>query len=311
MRLILGPYQLGESVMIKCLVVGGRPSPDVTWWRDHHLVDDSFAQNSEFRVENMLTLPSLERSDVDSILTCQAKNSNNSLPLSTSVKLDMVFGPETVAIHGLPHSLSRGEKYLIQCEAVGSRPVPDISWRIGDTDVRVLETSVETSPDKNVTVSTISLLAEPGHNGETISCSASVPGLINSRKSTVSMINVHYISSAAVSLGSSMTRSERIKEGDDVYLECNVDANPRPHRISWFKNGVMVKQDITRGVILSNMSLVIQSVTRDTRGDYTCLAVNTEDTVTSSPLSLDVDHKPVCSAGLKQEYQVSLNHQVN
>ena len=67
--------------MIKCLVVGGRPSPEVTWWRDHHLVDDSFSQISEFKVENLLTLPSLLRSDVDSILTCQAKNNNNSVPV--------------------------------------------------------------------------------------------------------------------------------------------------------------------------------------------------------------------------------------
>ena len=43
-RLKLGPYKLGDSVMIKCLVVGGCPSPKV---------------------------------------------SNESLPVSTSVKLDM------------------------------------------------------------------------------------------------------------------------------------------------------------------------------------------------------------------------------
>ena len=88
-RLKLGPYKLGEAVMIKCLVVGGRPSPEVTWWRDHHLVDDSFSKNSEFKVENVLTVPNLGRADVNSILTCQAKNNNNSIPVSTSVKLDM------------------------------------------------------------------------------------------------------------------------------------------------------------------------------------------------------------------------------
>ena len=31
---------------------------------------------SEFKVENVFTLERLERSDLDSILTCQAKNSN-------------------------------------------------------------------------------------------------------------------------------------------------------------------------------------------------------------------------------------------
>ncbi|KAG8232507.1 hypothetical protein J437_LFUL012500 [Ladona fulva] len=36
----------------------------------------------------------------------------------------------------------------------------------------------------------------------------------------------------SLSLGSSL-RPEDIKEGDDVYFECQVKANPREHRISW------------------------------------------------------------------------------
>ena len=289
-RLKLGPYKLGEAVMIKCLVVGGRPSPEVTWWRDHHLVDDSFSQISEFKVENLLTLPSLRRSDVDSILTCQAKNNNNSVPVSTSVKLDMTFGPETLEMRGVHHSLSSGERYLIECQATGSRPVPVISWSLGDTDVTVLQTKLVSSNDNNVTTSTISLLAEPGHNANTISCSAKVPGLAGSTITTSSSLNVHYISSATLSLGSSMT-SKTVKEGDDVYLECKVDANPRPHKITWYRDGDIIKQDVSQGVILSNLTLVIQHVTRDTRGQYTCVAGNSEGSVTSNVLSLDIQCK--------------------
>ncbi len=35
-----------------------------------------------------------------------------------------------------------------------------------------------------------------------------------------------------LSLGTSLNGSN-IKEGDDVYFECNVRANPRPYKISW------------------------------------------------------------------------------
>ena len=89
MRLKLGPYKIGESVRIKCLVLGGQPSPVVTWWRDHLIVDNSYNKTEEFKVTNILTIPSLRRSDLHSILTCQARNNNESVPVSTSVKLDM------------------------------------------------------------------------------------------------------------------------------------------------------------------------------------------------------------------------------
>ena len=64
----------------------------VTWWRDHHLLDSSLvsvASVSPHSVEAVLTLPSLAREDLHSILTCQASNSNATVPVSTSVKLDM------------------------------------------------------------------------------------------------------------------------------------------------------------------------------------------------------------------------------
>lgn len=42
----------------------------------HTIMDDTLVRLSEFKVENVFTLERLERSELDSILTCQAKNSN-------------------------------------------------------------------------------------------------------------------------------------------------------------------------------------------------------------------------------------------
>ena len=88
-RLKLGPYKIGDTVRLRCTALGGRPLPRVTWWRDHALLDDSFKQFGDFKVENELILYDLKREDLHSILTCQATNNNISVPVSTSVKLDM------------------------------------------------------------------------------------------------------------------------------------------------------------------------------------------------------------------------------
>ena len=208
-------------------------------------------------------------------------------------------------LRGLRHSLISGERYSVECRAIGSRPPPIISWRLGDSLINVLQTKLETSNDHNVTTSTISLLAEPDHHGKTISCTAEVPGLEDSAMEAKSDLNVHFISSARLSLGSSM-KLEDVKEGDDVYLECEVDSNPRPNRIFWYRNvrdsllasvphshvqGEAVRQDVTGGVILSNLTLVLQRVSSTIRGDYTCVADNSEGSVTSNSLSLNIKCK--------------------
>lgn len=36
-------------------------------------------------------------------------------------------------------------------------------------------------------------------------------------------------------LGSTLN-AEDIKEGDDVYFECNIKANPKQHKITWYHN---------------------------------------------------------------------------
>lgn len=52
--------------------------------------------------------------------------------------------------------------------------------------------------------------------------------------------------------------------------------------------GTELHQNVTAGVILTEQSLVLQSVTRASAGDYTCLAANTEGRGTSNPVTLRV-----------------------
>ena len=93
---------------IRCEALGGRPQPQVTWWRDHALLDDTYVKLGRggketfntrnflecvcqkidiqktkifhdififsqlaYKVENELIIPDLTRNDLHSILTCQ------------------------------------------------------------------------------------------------------------------------------------------------------------------------------------------------------------------------------------------------
>ena len=74
------------------------------------MVDTSF-EREEARVTNILTIPNLSRKHLHTILTCQASNSNASLPVSTSVKLDLTFPPTEVVIKGADLPLSSGKSH--------------------------------------------------------------------------------------------------------------------------------------------------------------------------------------------------------
>ncbi|KAH9642572.1 hypothetical protein HF086_011165 [Spodoptera exigua] len=93
-----------------------------------------------------------------------------------------------------------------------------------------------------------------------------------------------------MSLGSTLNPND-IKEGDDVYFECNIKANPKEHRISWYHNDIQVSQNMSSGVFISTKSLVLQRVTKRDGGLYTCRAANQMGESSSQAVYLRVQCK--------------------
>lgn len=67
----------------------GRPQPQVQWLINGLQVDDQYEHNSGDVIENRLLWPSVQRSDLNSIFTCQALNTKLVEPKETSFVLDM------------------------------------------------------------------------------------------------------------------------------------------------------------------------------------------------------------------------------
>ncbi|KAI5643157.1 immunoglobulin domain-containing protein [Phthorimaea operculella] len=98
----------------------------------------------------------------------------------------------------------------------------------------------------------------------------------------------------SLSLGSTLNPND-IKEGDDVYFECSVHANPKEHRISWYHNEKPVLHNVVGGIIVSTKSLVLQKVTREHGGDYSCRASNALGETESRSTHLSIQYAPVCA----------------
>lgn len=112
----------------------------------------------------------------------------------------------------------------------------------------------------------------------------------------------------SLSLGQPLD-SGKLMNGSDVYLECDVKANPPVKKVEWFhsvsaeqrkqnrfhaliNNKLQDRQlHTTRRIIMSNQTLVLQSITKGSHGQYMCRATNLQGAVSSNDVYLDVKCK--------------------
>ncbi|XP_076234570.1 protein turtle homolog B isoform X2 [Calliopsis andreniformis] len=299
---VLGPYSEGASLNITCVAAGGRPQPRVTWWQENALLDDTYETVGTKRVRNVLRLEKLGREHLNAILTCQASNNNMVAPISSSVTLNMNLKPLWVRMQGENRPFSAGTTYEIGCEVVGARPTPKIVWSKGSTTLRNARQTM--SPDNNVTASILTFVPSIEDAGKFLSCHGNVPDIPDSEMEDGWKLDIYHEPVVTLELGSNLNLSA-IREGIDVYFECNIKSNPWVYKVSWRHNGNPLYHNPATGTIISNQSLVLQSVTRSRAGIYTCIGSNQEGDGESNPLNLDIKFTPVCHQGQVKVFGVA------
>ncbi|KAK3861879.1 hypothetical protein Pcinc_032206 [Petrolisthes cinctipes] len=173
---VAGPFPEGAEITLSCQVLGGHPRPQVTWWHEGSLLDDVSEVKTGQVTRNALSLPPLTRGDLNKTLTCQASNSDLTMPLSQAITIDMIYGPTWVGLETEGRGelrVGEGVARTVTCEAWGARPPAVIQWWLeGETLTHT--TQVESG---EVSRSTLTLVPEPRHHGLSLTCRASTPGL--------------------------------------------------------------------------------------------------------------------------------------
>ncbi|XP_037776742.1 hemicentin-1-like [Penaeus monodon] len=210
-----------------------------------------------------------------------------------------------VSILSSSSSLSAETEYELVCQAWGSRPAAVISWWKGGT-LALKEAVMTTSPDSNVTTSILKYRAEMSDSGKYLTCRAENKQIPQSAREDGIKLNIHYKPVVTLQMGSTLD-PENIKEGDDVYFECHINANPEVQRVLWYHNGKPLEHRTNRGIIIQNQTLVLQKINRESAGFYTCRAVNMEGEGESQPVELQVMYKPYCRQHRKTVYGTALH----
>lgn len=302
---LLEPYNEGSDVVLVCEVTGGRPRPKVTWYLENTVIDDSYEHRPSNLTVNHLSFPNVGRQHLNARLICQATNTNLTPPSSKAVILDINLKPVSVHIETKEKQISADKRYDVECKASGSRPDAVITWWKGSRQIKRI--AKNHSEDGNQSVSILSFTPAIDDDGKYLTCRAENPWIADSALEDKWMLNVHYMPVVTLKMGSSLNPDD-IKEGDDVYFECNIRANPKAYKLAWFHNGQEIHHNVTSGVILSDHSLVLQGVTRHTAGEFTCLAANTEGKGTSNPVTLRVMFVPTCKDD-REELYGALKHE--
>ncbi|XP_055539389.1 nephrin-like [Wyeomyia smithii] len=286
----LGPKEESDDIVLTCRVVGGRPQPSVKWLINGILVDEQYEHNSGDVIENRLLWPAIQRSDLNSVFTCQATNTQLAEPKESSYVLDLHLKPLSVNIVNPPSPLVADRRYEISCESVGSRPNAIITWYKGKRQLRRAKEEIL----NNTTRSELCFVPTTEDDGKLITCRAENPNVTGLFLETSWKIEVVYPPIVSLRLGSTLS-AEDIKDGDDVYFECHVQANPPWRKLHWLHDGIMITHNASARVIRSNQSLVLQKVNRNSSGNYSCSAINAEGETVSNQLALRIKYAPVCA----------------
>ncbi|KAM7300515.1 hemicentin-1 [Ixodes scapularis] len=215
--------------------------------------------------------------------------------------------PSTVRIRSKQRPLVAGLAAEIECEAAGSRPPPVISWWRGKA--KLPSNHFKVLLIGNRVFSVVAYTPTREDNGKRLRCVAENPNIIGSSIEASYNLDVHYKPLVTLQLGKRL-RLEEIFEGQDLYLECSIDANPHVSEVVWKFEGREVHSDPAAKVITSNQSLVFQSIQRHNAGRYTCVAINSEGESVSNEVRLSVQYSPVCSPRQRTVYPAAAHEMV-
>ncbi|KAL0869215.1 hypothetical protein ABMA27_007492 [Loxostege sticticalis] len=290
---VVGPLEEGNELVLVCEVRGGRPAPTVMWLINGTPAPQYIGEKTDTHVVvNRLELPHVKRSHLNTTFKCRASNTNLVSPQEKTVRLEMNLKPNLVEILNKPATLS-SERYIsLTCVSEGSRPPAQLTWF---KDNRKLKRGKITEGANETWVSSnLQFMPLPEDDGVQVKCQADNSALPGQSIEDSFKLDVVYPPVVSLSLGSTLNPHD-IKEGDDVYFECSVRANPREHRISWYHNDKPVLHNVVAGIIISTKSLVLQKVTRDHGGEYSCRATNALGETASETTHLSIQYAPVCA----------------
>ncbi|CAH0770951.1 unnamed protein product [Bemisia tabaci] len=244
----------GKPLELACSSAGGSPDPLIRWYREgiREPLETATHSGKDGVTSAILSL-SPKRDDDGAIFRCVVWNRAmpESARLETKLTLNVNYfprvevGPEPVV------RVEREGTVTLQCNVDAKPRVSGVRWT---RNGRFVATSF-----------THTLRQVTSQDAGKYTCTAD-NGLGQSGEAEITL-DVQYGPQVTIQSGPGVSRQRDVEEGESVVIHCNVSANPAPTTVEWLREG---RPEFRQ----SGETLVLQKVSADSAGTYTCRAVN-------------------------------------
>ncbi|CAG4981229.1 unnamed protein product [Parnassius apollo] len=318
----VGPYYVGDTVHLFCVVFGGKPLASLSWWAGHRLLKNTTTPLSEQRVRSDLMYGPLRREDHGLVLTCFAKNNEKTPPLSIDITIDMHLPPELVSVRisgdeadALMSGRVRANELLtLQCRVFGARPLPTVTWRLNSSQLHNLEQNVTMEPSQRLVASEVQLSISPEYDEARVTCCA--PANLRGAEQFVCAqglpLTVLYPPQLQIAVDGELENNTLTAvKGTNILINCSYQANPSVYQVTWFHGDDLVTQNYDHDEATINPTLELKEISETDAGEYVCAATNNEGSAYSETLVVDVTYPAYCVDETIAEYGIAENESIN
>ncbi|KAK4306056.1 hypothetical protein Pmani_022099 [Petrolisthes manimaculis] len=248
----------GEDVRLECIAFG-YPVPSYNWTRRSGQLPRGFRLENYNRI---LILPNVEPSDMGEYV-CRAENTR--VAIENTIALSIQAKPSfTIRLHD--QFVAKGSDLMWECESFG---IPDVDYQwLRNSEILSFETLTAEEQARYEIVDSILKIKQVKEEDEAMyQCKAS-----NQLGSSYSLAQLKVLKLAPTFRKKPLEREMYAAEGKNVTIVCNPEAAPRP-KFTWRQGGLVIGNGGRRR-ILRNGNLVIDPVSREDVGNYTCTAEN-------------------------------------
>ncbi|XP_023228878.1 hemicentin-1-like, partial [Centruroides sculpturatus] len=301
----VGPFIEGTIVTFHCTTIGGKPIPEVSWWKkEENLPEESTLSENEMGINNVTSRVKFQlmREDLGAVLECRVENDATETPLVAWIRLDLDVKPFALELEEQPVPVIEGEHAELICIVDGAKPPASVKWYNG-SEIVAMSSSIQEEGLDDGTFRTISRLILPLSRYDhlkTIICKASNPVMSASGDQPLEdTVRLQVLYSPSVIVGPSARLT--VNETGSAIINCTFDANPpNATEVIWYRNNTEININTTSRYKFNNFgipSLIINFISRNDAGMYSCAVNNSIGRNKAlEPMYMNVIYRPTVRA---------------